>query len=156
MTGIMQGQAQNVSRVVGVIPSDARDDFVHLPTYLAIAIISFAISSLDDLAAKIQELETSLRKGLNFAALRRLGGHGYDWLDCRLRALEICKKGKVLDLLGTRPDLSIAMSSVLRDIHAETTTILKDTSGQISQGTFGPVNRSVYAGITEDTEPFRY
>jgi hypothetical protein len=163
---LMFGQRENISSLKpgswavvtpenDIIPSDARDDFVHLPTYLAIAIISFALSDLNDLATKINGLETSLGKGLDFAALRRLGGHGYDWLDCRLRALEIFKKGKVLNLLLTRPDASIAMSSVLTDIHEETTTILKETSGQISQGTFGPVDRSVYAGIAKDTEQFR-
>lgn len=60
------------------IPSDARVDFCHEPTYICTAILMKAYLTGD--SALKEKVETSLVQGLEMCCMRSLYGHGYDSL----------------------------------------------------------------------------
>jgi hypothetical protein len=131
------------------------DDFIYLPTYLAVAILSFTLMQLPHVSCQLDGLESSIKKGLDFLSGGRFSGHGYDWLSARLRALRIFEQGKVLELLSSRPDLSPEIVIALARVHGQTNQILEEhPTGDINHFTFAPCSRERYEWIAEITSPF--
>ena len=69
------------------IPSDARVDFQHMPTYICTAILMKTYLTTD--SKLTQKIETPLRKGLRHSCRRNLKGHGYEALKGQIEALNI-------------------------------------------------------------------
>jgi hypothetical protein len=139
----------------GKIPTKLHEEFVYLPTYLAVGTLSFILQDLPSLTRDIAALKRSLIRGLNFATTQGLAGRGYEWLDKRQQIFTIFERGKVLDLLLERPSLSPRMCYVLGYIHQRTAEILAKTDGPIEYETKGPVPRSVYERIADLTARFK-
>lgn len=93
------------------------EEFVHLPTYLAVGTLSFTFRELPTFARDIATLRRSLQRGLDFATINGLAGRGYEWLDIRRQIFTIFEQGKVLDLLREQPEISFRMCYVLGYIH---------------------------------------
>jgi len=105
------------------MPGDARDEFVHAPTYLGIAILSRFLER-----AQRREEDPHLPtgfwdvadQGLSFATLRRLTGHGYDGPFVAQDIAEIFAQGRVgylLRQMNGRPGAT-AMIRLLRERRA--------------------------------------
>ena len=73
------------------IPSDARVDFCHEPTYICSAILMKAYLTGD--SALREKVETPLVQGLEMCTMRNLSGHGYESLQGKIEALKIFMKG---------------------------------------------------------------
>jgi hypothetical protein len=140
----------------GRISKDLHQELVHLPTYLAVGTLSYTLRELPSLTRGIAALKVSLQRGLDFAAAQGLAGRGHEWLSWRLRVLAIFEKGKVLDLLRERPEVSLHMCYVLGYIHQRTLEILASTVGPIQYQTREPVSRDVYEQMAELTAPFKH
>ena len=89
------------------IPSDARVDFCHEPTYICTAILMKAYLTGD--SALKEKVETSLVQGLEMCCMRSLYGHGYDSLQGQIEALKIFMKGGLREFM---------------DLHSESNTLL--------------------------------
>lgn len=139
----------------GKIPNRLHEEFVYLPTYLAVGTLSYVLRELPELTRDIAALKRSLQRGLDFATIQGLAGSGYEWLDRRRQIFTIFERGKVLDLLLERPGLSPRMCYVLGYIHQRTAEILAKTEGPIKYETKAPVPRSVYERIADLTAPFK-
>jgi hypothetical protein len=139
------------------VPKGLQDELIYLPTYLAVATLSFVSREQPMLAREVPALQPTLEKGIDFASSRGLAGPGYDWLDWRKRILTLFLRGHVLDLLQERPDASSRMCYVLGYVHRRTVEILtRNPSGPIEYETRGPVSRDVYEWIAEHTRAFEH
>jgi hypothetical protein len=153
LAGIMPGSWALVPEEE--IDKSLRDEFLLLPTYLAIGTLSFTLSEMPSFAREIPILRRSLERGLDFATTGGLAGYGHEWLEWRRRILSIFQRGKVLDLLLEQPHISTRMCYVLGYVHERTQEILNKTQGPIEYETRGPVPRDIYEGIARHTEVFR-
>lgn len=140
----------------GKIPKNLYEEYVHLPTYLAVGTLSLTLRRLPSFTRDIATLKRSLERGLDFATIQGLAGRGYEWLEWRQRIFTIFERGQVFDLLLERPETSLRMCYVLGYIHQRTLEILAKTEGPIQYETRGPVPRNVYERIAELTEPFKH
>jgi hypothetical protein len=165
LTSLVEGQRDNFDGFMcdswsllpgGDADADLHDEFIHLPTYLALGTLSFVLCEMPSVTQEIPCLRPAIEKGLEFAAFRGLASHGHEWLNWRQRILTIFERGKVLSLLLERPAFSLRMCYVLGYVHQRTTEILAKTDGPIEYETRGPVSRHVYERIAEQTAAFRH
>jgi hypothetical protein len=140
--------------VPGGIPRRLHEEFVYLPTYLAVGTLSFTLRELPAFARDMATLRRSLQRGLDFATINGLAGRGYEWLDRRQQIFNIFEQGKVFDLLREQPEISFRMCYVLGYIHQRTAEILMKTEGPIQYETRRPVSRNIYERIAEQTAAF--
>lgn len=99
------------------IPSDARVDFCHEPTYICSSILMKAYLTGDsDLKEKI---EASLIDGLEMGCMRNLTGHGYDSLQGQIDALNIFMKGGLREFIDLYPELNSKFTEMIMNIMIE-------------------------------------
>ena len=84
--------------------SDARVEFVFIPTYLVTAILSRTLCEYPLLAISIPGYSDALHKGMMFCSYRHLRGHGYDAISGMIDSLKILSMGKVPWLLEHYPN----------------------------------------------------
>ena len=85
-------------------PSDVRVDLVFFPTYLVISILTLFWYRYPERARNIHGFQEALHAGLNFAAARKLFGHGMEGDEQRLEALKILRMGEVPRYLDAHKD----------------------------------------------------
>lgn len=112
MLGSVRPDSWSVAADDEMMDSEARVDFVFLPTYIAAATLSRLWLDHNDLVKKIPWYTLVLGRGLDFCALRKLDGHGYEADQGKAAALRILALGKV-PLLLSRERLSIRLHRVL-------------------------------------------
>ena len=99
------------------IPSDARVDFCHEPTYICSSILMKAYLTGD---SKLKEkIETPLIHGLERCCCRNLTGHGYDSLQGQIEALNIFMKGGLREFIDLHPDLNSKFTEMILNIMVE-------------------------------------
>lgn len=109
------------------MPGDARVDFIHMPTYIAVATLSRVLMDFPWIAIQIPGFERSVKRGLQFCTYRKLHGAGYESIRGIFDAIEILALGKVPLLLEVAPQFS----PPLREIFVEVTRrILEDVSSE--------------------------
>lgn len=86
------------------VPSDARVDFCHMPTYICTAILMKAY--MMDCDAFPCEGKSALSNGLRMSCARNLRGHGYGALKGQIEALKIFMKAGLREFLDLHDDLS--------------------------------------------------
>jgi hypothetical protein len=132
----VKGQRYDISRFEGSwtvapegynegMPSDARVDFVFIPTYLVISILTKVMIDFPEIIDTIPKYEESLKEGYKFASLRSLTGHGYESTDVMIKTIELFEKGRVLIYLSENPDFSPEMFGLLKKIKTEIESKLK-------------------------------
>jgi hypothetical protein len=99
------------------MPLDARVDFVMFPTYIAISILTFCINNFPTIKVSLEGKTDALKLGYTFATGMKLNGHGYDAEHERKRAIEILRKGGVIDHIALNPDFSPEMFQLVRELH---------------------------------------
>ena len=99
------------------IPSDARVEFCHLPTYLATATLMKAYMT-DPESFTIKET-SALSKGLKMSTARNLTGHGYEGLKGQIEALNIFMKAGLNEFLDLHADLCPEFSEMMGGIIAK-------------------------------------
>lgn len=87
------------------LPSDARVDFVYIPTYLACAILMRAAVENKNLLQD-EHLRETLFYGLNGCTGRNFFGHGYEGVSGFLDAMEIFAQGRVLRFVERYPEFN--------------------------------------------------
>ena len=95
------------------VPSDARVDFCHTPTYICTAILMKAYLTDSTLKEKV---EPSLIKGLEMCCLRNLTGHGYDGLKGQIEALNIFIEGGLREFIDLQGDLNPKFTEMILNI----------------------------------------
>lgn len=88
------------------MPSDARVEFIYMPTYTLAAYLINCKMWLGDLFTKDEELEEGFKGILRACTGRNMTGHGYEELDGLVDALEIFLEAPLkafLDKYGTIP-----------------------------------------------------
>lgn len=98
------------------IPSDARVDFCHMPTYISSAILMKAYMT-DPSAFTLRE-KSALSKGLKMSCARNLRGHGYEALKGQIEALNIFMKAGLREFIDLHPDLCPEFTQMIGDIIA--------------------------------------
>ena len=88
------------------MPSDARVDFMYMPTYIAVAWLTLIRQEYSQIADSIDNFDKSLRCGLDFASGRKLSGHGYEATEEMLVAIEYLSLGKAFDFIREYPSYS--------------------------------------------------
>ena len=103
------------------IPSDARVDFCHEPTYICSSILMKAYLTGD--SKQKQMIETPLIKGLEMSCSRNLTGHGYDSLQGQIEALNIFMKGGLREFIDLHPELNSKFTEMILNIIDEFETL---------------------------------
>lgn len=106
------------------MPSDARVDFIFIPTYIAVATLSFVYLNYPDIANKIDGYDNSLKKGMMFCTHRGLRGHGFEYIDGIIEALVILSIGQVPSLLERKPELCPELKQTFSHVEKELDSIL--------------------------------
>ena len=99
------------------IPSDARVDFCHEPTYICSSILMKAYLTGDSKLK--QKIKTPLIHGLERCCCRNLTGHGYDALKGQIEALNIFMKGGLREFIDLHPDLNSKFTEMILNIMVE-------------------------------------
>ena len=99
------------------IPSDARVDFCHEPTYICSSILMKAYLTGD--SALKEKVEYSLIDGLEMCSMRNLTGHGYEALQGQIEALNIFMKGGLREFIDLHPDLNSKFTEMILNIMVE-------------------------------------
>ena len=96
------------------IPSDARVDFCHIPTYICTAILMKAYLIGDSKLSK--KIEKALIKGLTMSSLRNLRGHGYEGLQGQIEALNIFMEAGLREFIDLHEDLNQKFTNMILNI----------------------------------------
>jgi hypothetical protein len=135
-TSFVKGQRYDISRFEGSwavipeqddegMPADARVDFVFMPTYLVVSILTKVMTDFSENITAIPRYVESLKEGYKFATLRGLTGHGYESMDVIIEVIELFEKGRVLTFLSENPEFSPEMYGLLKKIKTEMELKLK-------------------------------
>lgn len=108
--------------------SDARVDFIFMPTYLVTAILSRIFCDYPDIAKSITGYTNALKKGMKFCSYRDLQGHGYEGDAGAAEALTILSIGKVPWLLENNKDFC---PELLKSIQ----NVVKNMKSRLDSGT---------------------
>ncbi|MEO5333937.1 MAG: gamma-glutamylcyclotransferase [Magnetococcus sp. YQC-5] len=100
------------------MPSDARVDFIYLPTYMAIGILTYAYKLIPEIEKVVPRFWIAMRLGYLFASLRGLQGHGiYDDIGegeiHALGTIGILKMGGIFDFLAKHKSFSPELMRVI-------------------------------------------
>ena len=99
------------------IPSDARVDFCHEPTYICTSILMKAYLTGD--SELIEMIETPLIQGLEICCMRNLTGHGYESLQGQIDALNFFMKGGLREFIDLHPELNSKFTEMILNIMIE-------------------------------------
>ncbi len=110
------------------MPSDARVDFIFMPTYLVTAILSRVFCDYSDIAKSINGYTNALKKGMKFCSSRNLQGDGYEGDAGAAKALTILSIGKVPWLLENNKDLCPELLETIQNV-------AKDMQSRLDSGT---------------------
>ena len=103
------------------MPSDARVEFIYMPTYTLAAYLINCKMWTGDLFTKDEELETGFKAILLACTGRGMTGHGYDELDGLVDALEIFLEAPLkafLDKYGSQyPEFTKCVKSAIQTLY---------------------------------------
>ena len=99
------------------IPSDARVDFCHEPTYICSSILMKSYLTGDSQLR--QKIETPLIRGLECCTMRHLRGHGLYGLEGQMEALNIFKRGGLREFIDLYPELNSKFTEMILNIIKE-------------------------------------
>lgn len=80
-------------------PSDVRVDYIFYPTYYAVSLLTLFLHCYPEQAERIKGYKEALHKGLRFAGMRGLLGHGLEAREQREEAVRILMRGEVPEYL---------------------------------------------------------
>lgn len=114
--------------------SDARVDFIFLPTYLVTAILTRTLYEYPFLVKSISNYKEALKKGMLFCSYRNLYGHGYESDIGAVEALTILSIGKVPLTLEKNKNLCPELYESINHVSNEMKSRLKENN---TIGTWG-------------------
>lgn len=101
------------------MPTDARIDFIFLPTYLVTAILSRVMIEHPDISDSIPNYTIALQKGMRFCSYRGLYGHGFEAEKGAAEALTILSMGKVPLILERDSDFCPELLNAIQNVTKE-------------------------------------
>lgn len=96
------------------IPSDARVDFIYVPTYICTAILMKAY--LTDYGSFTMKAQSALKKGLKLSCAKGLRGHGFEAFKGQIEALNIFMKAGVKEFTDLHPGLCPEFTEMIEKI----------------------------------------
>ena len=103
------------------MPSDARVEFIYMPTYTLAAYLIHCKMVLKELFTNDEELETGFKGILLASAGRNMTGHGYEELDGLVDALEIFLTAPLKAFLAEHgkeyPEFAKCVKSAIEALH---------------------------------------
>ncbi len=97
------------------IPSDARVDFIYMPTYIALAWLTLIKADYPHISESIDGFDRALSIGFNAATGRKLRGHGYEGDKEMVQAIEILSLGKVFSFIAKHRHISLRFYRVVAE-----------------------------------------
>ena len=126
------------------IPSDARVDFCHEPTYICTSILMKAYLTGDsELKEKIEE---HLIDGLEKCCMRNLSGHGLYALEGQIQSLNIFMKCGLREFIDLYPELNAKFTEMILNIIIEFEQLEEDKA---FKGPFGEDYKESILSINE-------
>jgi hypothetical protein len=101
------------------MPSDARVEFAYFPTYMAVAWLCLIRQNHPEIAARLDDFDKTLGRGLRFASYRKLQGHGHEADRQCLDAIEILSLGKVFSYIRDDRSRSPAFGRMLNEVESK-------------------------------------
>ena len=126
------------------IPSDARVDFCHMPTYIGTAILMKAY--MTDSQAFTSQEESALFYGLKMSCARNLSGHGYEGLQGQIDALNVFMKAGLNEFMDLHYELCPEFSEMIEKIISKFQNM--ESQGQF-YGSWGESYESEIKAINE-------
>lgn len=108
--------------------SEARVDFIFMPTYLVTAILSRILCDHPLFVETIPNYKEALKKGMLFCSSKDLYGHGYGRDIGAAEALTILSLGKVPFLLEKNKDLCPKLYESIKNVANEMKSKLKENN----------------------------
>lgn len=99
------------------IPSDARVDFCHMPTYICTAALMKAY--MTDSAAFTLKEKAGLLYGLKMSCAKNLWGHGYEGLKGQIEALNIFMEAGLNEFMDLHSDFCPQFSEMIKNISSK-------------------------------------
>ena len=103
------------------MPSDARVEFIYLPTYTLAAYLIHCKMILKDLFTNNPELEQGFKQILLACTARNMTGHGYEELDGLVDALEIFLAAPIKAFLAEHgseyPEFTKCLKNAIKTLH---------------------------------------
>ena len=103
------------------MPSDARVEFIYLPTYTLAAYLIHCKMILKDLFTNNNELEEGFKQILLACTARNMTGHGYEELDGLVDALEIFLTAPIKAFLAKHgkqyPEFAKCLKNAIKTLH---------------------------------------
>ena len=103
------------------MPSDARVEFIYLPTYTLAAYLIHCKMILKDLFTNDAELEQGFKQILLASTARNMTGHGYEELDGLVDALEIFLTAPIKAFLAEHgseyPEFAKCLQNAIQTLH---------------------------------------
>ena len=130
------------------IPSDARVDFCHMPTYICTAILMKAY--LTNSEAFTSKEESALSKGFEMSCARNLVGHGFEALRGQIDALRIFMKAGLNEFMDLHSDFCPKFTEMISTITSEFRDM--ESKGEF----FGSWGKSYETDIKEINEYFSH
>ena len=104
------------------MPSDARVEFIYMPTYTLAAYLILCKLHLKDLFTKDEELEQGFKQILLACTARNMTGHGYDILNGLVDALEIFLEAPIKAFLAQYgseyPEFAKCLKNAIQTLYA--------------------------------------
>ncbi|MBD3158887.1 MAG: hypothetical protein GF309_08880 [Candidatus Lokiarchaeota archaeon] len=98
-------------------PSDAGVEFVYLPTYLGVCILTWIKNKNQAIAESVSNYDRRLKKGYSFSAKKEgLRGHGYHRYATQLETIKLFSQTGVLKFISDNPEYSTEMYDLLKKI----------------------------------------
>lgn len=98
------------------MPADARMDFAYFPTYIAVAWLVLVRQRYPYMWHMVGRFDHVIRRGLRFAAGRKLQGHGYDSSHDLLAAVRVLALGNVFSYVRERPLTNSQFMAVIEEV----------------------------------------
>ena len=138
------------------MPTDARVEFIFLPTYLVTAILSRVMIEYPEIASSIPNYSVALQRGMRFCSYRKLYGHGYEADEGAAEALTILSMGKVPLLLERDNNLCPELLKAIQDVTEELQHRLKKNNaigqwGEDLQENFSSALETFYVKNDKET-----
>ena len=126
------------------IPSDARVDFCHEPTYICSAILMKAYLTGDSTLK--ERIEYSLIDGLEMSTMRNLRGHGLYALEGQIESLNIFMKGGLREFIDLYGELNAKFTEMILNIIIEFEKLEED---KVFKGPWGEDYKEKIISINE-------
>jgi hypothetical protein len=144
--GRTRSDSWSVAETDDGMPTDARVDFIFVPTYVGVATLTRVRLDYPGIAVRIPGYDDSLKRGMIFSTYRGLEGHGYDATRGMIDAALIFAEGGVSEFLSTDPEFCPELLRLLRELK---NALMERISSGGTKGAWGEEYQDNFLSVVE-------